>query len=418
MSTNKKIRAALLLGCALGAGDLAVAADPAAPAPAVPAASDAAAQVKALQKQLKAVQAQLRELAEQNKALLDHQKLIDREIQQQQEQLAQQAAAQAQLNAQVQAPAGQPGAVGGVVAQSPGARGSGVQPGATQGQVAQSSAQGPLPTGAAATNSALPDNTSALPGPEAPMGASGPLASFAQNIKLWGYGEVYYTDPVHDRNRAQADLARAVFGIGYSFDSRTEFNSEYEVEHAVSSASDPGEFEVEQFYVDHQIVDAVAVRAGLFLMPFGLLNEHHEPTNFYGVQRNFVETLIIPSTWREGGFNFHGNTQSGGWLECRAHDGFRPVEVGLRPRIPTVHDGVGARGQRLGAAAVDPPGTRAGERSRPVAVRRTELLRCPRIDGGRRHQHGQGGLGAGSAECADCRQSTRDLMGRSRALDA
>jgi len=140
------------------------------------------------------------------------------------------------------------------------------------------------------------------------------LGSFAQNVKLWGYGEVYYTDPLHDRDRAQADLARAVFGIGYTFDSRTEFNSEYEVEHAVSSADDPGEFEVEQFYIDHQIIDPVAVRAGLFLMPFGFINEHHEPTNFYGVQRNFVETLVIPSTWREGGFNFHGDTQSGfGW---------------------------------------------------------------------------------------------------------
>jgi hypothetical protein len=31
------------------------------------------------------------------------------------------------------------------------------------------------------------------------------------------------------------------------------------------------------------------------------LLQHHEPTNYYGVQRNFVETLIIPSTWREGG---------------------------------------------------------------------------------------------------------------------
>ena len=49
-------------------------------------------------------------------------------------------------------------------------------------------------------------------------------------------------------------------------------------------------------------------------MPFGFLNEHHEPTNFYGMQRNFVETLIIPSTWREGGFNLHGDTAAGfGW---------------------------------------------------------------------------------------------------------
>jgi hypothetical protein len=51
--------------------------------------------------------------------------------------------------------------------------------------------------------------------------------------------------------------------------------------------------------------------AGLFLMPFGLLNEHHEPTHFYGVQRNFVETEIIPSTWREGGLSVHGNFDFG-----------------------------------------------------------------------------------------------------------
>ena len=160
------------------------------------------------------------------------------------------------------------------------------------------------------------------------------LAAFAQNVKLWGYGEVYYTDPVHERQRAQADLARAVFGIGYSFDSRTEFNSEYEVEHAVASSSDVGEFEVEQFYVDRQLNDAVTVRAGLFLMPFGLLNEHHEPTNFYGVQRNFVETLIIPSTWREGGFNFHGNTGSGFGWNVGLTTGFDLSKWNFAPEFP------------------------------------------------------------------------------------
>jgi hypothetical protein len=125
-----------------------------------------------------------------------------------------------------------------------------------------------------------------------------------------------------------------VFGIGYSFDSRTEFNSEYEVEHAVASSSDPGEFEVEQFYVDRQLNDAVTVRGGLFLLPFGLLNEHHEPTNFYGVQRNFVETLIIPSTWREGGFNFHGTTQSGlGW-NAGITTGFDLAKWDFAPEFP------------------------------------------------------------------------------------
>src|SRR6185436_20909836 len=67
----------------------------------------------------------------------------------------------------------------------------------------------------------------------------------------------------------------------------------------------------EQFYVDRRLNDAVTARAGLFLMPFGLLNENHEPTNFYGVQRNFVETLIIPTTWREGGLAVKAKTENG-----------------------------------------------------------------------------------------------------------
>ena len=85
----------------------------------------------------------------------------------------------------------------------------------------------------------------------------------------------------------------------------------------------------------------MALRAGLFLMPFGFLNEHHEPTNFYGVQRNFVETLIIPSTWREGGLGLHGDTAFGLALGRGIDHGLRPVQVGLRPRgsaLPTALD--------------------------------------------------------------------------------
>jgi Phosphate-selective porin O and P len=133
------------------------------------------------------------------------------------------------------------------------------------------------------------------------------VSAISPNLSLWGYGEIYYMHPTSQGAKTEFDLARAVFGIGYRFDERTTFNSEFEVEHAVSSADDRGEFEVEQFYVDRELADWVSAKAGLFLMPFGLLNEHHEPTNFYGVQRNFVETLIIPSTWREGGVGFHGD---------------------------------------------------------------------------------------------------------------
>jgi hypothetical protein len=222
------------------------------------------AQIDALRRELQAVQQQLNELARQNQALRDKEKQLEG-------QLAQQPAAPA-------APA---------VAAAPAAPGASALP---------------VPQGVAGSG-ALP---SATP-------ASSLLPSALQNVKLWGYGEIYYAYPLQVSTRAQADLARAVFGIGYQIDSRTEFNSEYEVEHAVASASDVGEFEVEQFYIDRELTDHLAARAGLFLMPFGMLNEHHEPTQFYGMQRNFIETLIIPSTWREGGVALRGAAAGFGW---------------------------------------------------------------------------------------------------------
>src|SRR5579859_3487246 len=141
-------------------------------------------------------------------------------------------------------------------------------------------------------------------------GVAAGAGSIPPELSLWGYGEIYYDRPVHVPELTEADLARAVIGVGYRFDERTLFNSEFEVEHAVSSASDRGEFEVEQFYIDHQLSPIAGIRLGLILMPFGLLNEHHEPTEFYGVKRNYVEKLIIPSTWREGAVAAHGDRKS------------------------------------------------------------------------------------------------------------
>src|SRR2546421_9779707 len=177
---------------------------------------------------------------------------------------------------------------------------------------------------------ALPASPSALPGP-----ATG------EGPRLWGYGEVYFADPTRDANQARADLARAVFGLGYSFDERTEFNSEYELEHAVASGSDAGEFEVEQFYVDRRVSEALSARAGLILMPFGFLNEHHEPMRFYGVQRNFVETLIIPSTWREGGLNLHGDSRAGFGWSFGLTTGFDVSKWDFAPAVPPYTSALG-----------------------------------------------------------------------------
>lgn len=129
---------------------------------------------------------------------------------------------------------------------------------------------------------------------------------------LFGYGEINYNNYDHDPSRNQADLRRAILGVGYRFNEDTRLVSEFEFEHAVTAApDDPGEVAVEQFYIDHRLMQSVNLKAGLILMPTGFLNMAHEPPRYFGVERNFVETQIIPSTLREGGLAVYGTTGFG-----------------------------------------------------------------------------------------------------------
>ena len=122
---------------------------------------------------------------------------------------------------------------------------------------------------------------------------------------LVGYGEMSYSR-FRQSGDATADLARFVFGFNHRFDERLSFHSEVEIEHAVVSSEDKGEAEIEQAWVNYKSSDAVNFKGGLFLIPLGILNETHEPPTYYGVQRNQVETRIIPTTWRELGVGMHG----------------------------------------------------------------------------------------------------------------
>jgi uncharacterized small protein (DUF1192 family) len=141
--------------------------------------------------------------------------------------------------------------------------------------------------------------------------AGGTPTEATSAVQWFGYGELNYSRPTGDSSAATADVGRFVLGASYAFDDKTRFVSELELEHAVSSADDPGEVEVEQAYIERRLTDHVFAKAGLFLIPVGMLNENHEPTRYYGVFRNVVETAIIPTTWREGGLSVQGNTEGG-----------------------------------------------------------------------------------------------------------
>lgn len=138
---------------------------------------------------------------------------------------------------------------------------------------------------------------------------------------LTSYGELNLNRPRKSAD-SQADLRRLVFGFQHRFDARTRVVTEVEVEHAVASAGDDGEVAIEQAYVERQLTPDWSLRGGLFLVPLGLLNESHEPPAFYGVERNFVETAIIPTTWREGGLLVGGSLGEGVSVQFGLSTGF------------------------------------------------------------------------------------------------
>ena len=161
-------------------------------------------------------------------------------------------------------------------------------------------------------------------------GASGGGEQWFANTTLAGYGELHYNNLDADapnRDLKEADFHRFVVFLGHRFSDRLAMHSEIEIEHAFvadsASGSNTGELELEQAFIDYRVDDAHVVRAGQFLLPFGILNETHEPPTFFGVERNDVENVIIPGTWWEAGVGASGNYANGlGW-DFAMHSGLK-----------------------------------------------------------------------------------------------
>lgn len=114
------------------------------------------------------------------------------------------------------------------------------------------------------------------------------------------------------------DFHRFVLLFTHRFSDRVRFVSELELEHAlVEGLEEGGELELEQAYLDFLVTPSLNFRAGMVLVPVGIINERHEPPVFHGVERPFVDTLIIPTTWFDVGAGIHGTFGRG--LRYRAY---------------------------------------------------------------------------------------------------
>nr|WP_321487163.1 hypothetical protein [uncultured Draconibacterium sp.] len=159
----------------------------------------------------------------------------------------------------------------------------------------------------------------------------------SSNLTIGGYGEVVYrhfdysadfnryTYPENFKDkvsRAQTDVPHLVLFLNYDFGGGWKIGSEIELEHGgVGSemeieAEEFGEYEqevekggevvLEQFWIEKSFSSSFNIRAGHIIVPVGLTNYRHLPTEYFNVMRPEGESTIIPQTWHENGISVHG----------------------------------------------------------------------------------------------------------------
>lgn len=127
------------------------------------------------------------------------------------------------------------------------------------------------------------------------------------STSIGGYGNAFYQRNAND-GTAKVNLERGVLFFGHKFNDQVSFFSELEIEDAkVTGGENGGEVSFEQAYLKFNLNANQYIVAGLFIPRIGILNENHLPNTINGNERNYVETLIIPATWRELGVGFFGS---------------------------------------------------------------------------------------------------------------
>lgn len=125
-----------------------------------------------------------------------------------------------------------------------------------------------------------------------------------------GYGQAKVEYDFRTKT-ANANLTRNVLFVGHKFSDKIYFFSEMELENAkVTNGNPAGEISMEQLFLKFNLNRDIYLQAGLFIPRIGIVNENHLPTTFNGNDRPYVETFLIPSTWREIGVGLYGNLRS------------------------------------------------------------------------------------------------------------
>lgn len=164
------------------------------------------------------------------------------------------------------------------------------------------------------------------------------LTNVFSRLSLGGYGEIamsrnFYSDNINRYSHAndyknakshgRFDIPHVTFFVGYEFGKGWRMNAEIEFEHGGTEAAveleaeEAGEFEseierggevaLEQFWIEKTFSRELNLRMGHIIVPVGLTNGNHLPTEFFSVYRTEGENTILPCTWHETGVSLWGN---------------------------------------------------------------------------------------------------------------
>ena len=118
-------------------------------------------------------------------------------------------------------------------------------------------------------------------------------------VSVHGYGEMHGTI---QEGENQLDNHRFVIGVHAPLADWVHLNAEIDFEHAAQT------LEFEFGHLDFLVSPTLNFKVGVMLMPVGALNEFHEPNRFFTVERPYVQSQIIPSTWGAGGAGIFGSS--------------------------------------------------------------------------------------------------------------
>jgi hypothetical protein len=143
---------------------------------------------------------------------------------------------------------------------------------------------------------------------------------YSDNVARYAYPDKYKED-----KHGRVDLPHVVLffdyevGHGWKVAGEIEFEhggtgSTYEIEYTEAGEYEyeiekGGEVALEQFWVEKSWSTYANLRMGHIIVPIGVTNQYHMPTDFFSVLRPEEESAILPCTWHETGVSLWGQTK-------------------------------------------------------------------------------------------------------------